>query len=222
MLSEAVFALRTSFGVAAIAQSITLTLGLLIGVSAGYFGGKVDLVLSRLIDILFAFPAILVGLLLAATFGQPMYQLFGPIGRLYVTIAALSLVFWVGTARVMRGQALSLREAQFIQAARATGAGNVWILRKHVLPNVLGTAAVLVSLGFGDAIGLEAVLSFLGLGVTPPTASLGQMIQGGELYVDPYWYQLVVPGGILAVLVLSFAFLGDGFRDAFDTRMRDV
>ncbi len=221
MLSEGMYALRTSFGVGFIAQFITLVLGVGVGVSAGYFRGKTDLILSRLIDVLFAFPGLLVALLLAATFGQPMYKHFGPIGRLYVTIAALSLVYWVGVARVIRSQVLSLREAPYIEAAVANGARGWWIVRKHMFPNILGSAAVLISLGFGDTIALEAVLSFIGLGVTPPTSSLGRMIQGGELYVDPYWYQLVVPGAILAVLVLAFAFVGDGLRDALDPRMID-
>jgi ABC-type dipeptide/oligopeptide/nickel transport system permease subunit len=219
MLSEAIFALRTSFTVALIAQCITLVLGLGVGLSAGYFGGKVDLILSRIIDILFSFPGILVALLLAASFGQPMYLRFGPVGRLYVTVAALSLFYWVGMARVIRSQVLGLREAQYIEAARVNGARGWWILRRHMFPNILGTTAVLLSLGFGETIALEAVLSFIGLGVTPPTASLGRMIQGGELYVDPYWYQLVIPGIILALLVLAFAFIGDGLRDALDPRM---
>ena len=221
MLSESIFALRTSFGIATIASVITFMLGLSVGIASGFYGGKVDMVLSRLIDVLFAFPAILVALLLAASFGQPMYQHFGPIGRLYLTVAALSLIYWVGVARVIRSQVLSIREAQYIEAARVNGAGNGWIMRRHVFPNILGTAAVLISLGFSDTIGLEAILSFIGLGVTPPTASLGRMIQGGQQYIDPFWYQLVIPGTVLAILVLAFAFIGDGLRDALDPRTLD-
>lgn len=218
MLSESIFALRTSFIVALIAQSITLVLGVGVGVFAGYHGGKVDLILSRLIDILFAFPAILVALLLGASFGQPMYEHFGPAGRLYLTVAALALILWVGVARVIRAQVLTIREAQYIEAARVNGARNWWIIRRHVFPNILGTTAVMISLGFSDVIALEAILSFIGLGVTPPTASLGRMIQGGQAYIDPFWYQLAIPGGILALLVLAFAFIGDGLRDALDPR----
>ncbi len=218
ILSESIFALRTSFMVAIIAQTITLILGVGVGVLAGYHGGRVDLILSRLIDVLFAFPAILVALLLGASFGQPMYEAFGPAGRLYLTVGALSLILWVGVARVIRSQVLSLRESQYIEAARVNGAGSWWIIRKHVFPNILGSAAVLISLGFSDAIALEAVLSFIGLGVTPPTASLGRLIQSGQAYVDPFWYQLVIPGSILALLVLAFAFIGDGLRDALDPR----
>jgi ABC-type dipeptide/oligopeptide/nickel transport system permease subunit len=222
MLSESFFALRTSFAVAAIASVITLTFGVGIGVASGYFGGKTDLILSRFIDTLFAFPAILVAMLLAASFGQPMYDRFGPVGRLYLTVAGLSFIFWVGVARVIRSQVLAIREAQYIEAARVNGARSWWVIRRHVFPNILGTTAVMISLSFADTIALEAVLSYIGLGVTPPTASLGRMIQGGQQYIDPYWYQLVVPGGILAILVLSFAFIGDGLRDALDPRTIDT
>jgi ABC-type dipeptide/oligopeptide/nickel transport system permease subunit len=222
ILSQSMFALRTSFAVAAIASVITLTFGLGIGVSSGYFGGKVDLILSRLIDVLFAFPALLVAMLFGASFGQPMYEKFGPVGRLYLTVAAISFIFWVGVARVIRSQVLTIREAQYIESARVNGARNWWIMRRHISPNILGTAAVMISMSFADTIALEAVLSFIGLGVTPPTASLGRMIQGGQLYIDPYWYQLAIPGAILAILVLSFAFIGDGLRDALDPRMIDT
>lgn len=221
ILSEAIFALRTSFIVAAIASVITLAFGLGVGVAAGYFGGKTDLILSRVIDVLFAFPAILVALLLGASFGQPMYERFGPAGRLYLTVAALSFIFWVGVARVIRSQVLTIREAQYIEAARVNGARDWWIIRRHVFPNILGTSAVMISLSFADTIALEAVLSYIGLGVTPPTPSLGRMIQGGQFYIDPFWYQLAVPGTILAILVLAFAFIGDGLRDALDPRMID-
>lgn len=101
------------------------------------------------------------------------------------------------------------------------GGGTGWVIRKHMLPNVFGTAAVLISLGFGDVITIEAILSYVGLGVTPPTASLGQMIQGGQAYIDPFWYQFLVPGAALAILVLAFAFVGDGLRDAVDPRQVD-
>jgi len=130
--------------------------------------------------------------------------------------------YWMPTARLGRAGFLSVREKEFILAARCIGVPARGQIVRHILPNVLSPVIVAGTLSVGSAIIAESTLSFLGLGVTPPTASLGQMIQGGELYVDPYWYQLVVPGGILAVLVLSFAFLGDGFRDAFDTRMLDV
>jgi len=213
-------ALRTSYTVAFIAQAIYIVLGMLVGLTAGFFGGWVDTVLSRIIDILFSFPGILVAILISGTFGVPMYKQFGPAGRLYLTVAALAILSWVGLARIVRAQILSLRELQYVEAARVSGARPGWILRVHMLPNVLGTTAILVSLGIGQAMTLEAVLSYLGLGVTPPTPSLGRLIQAGQVYIDPFWYQFALPAGFLAVLVLAYAFIGDGLRDALDPRQQ--
>ncbi len=220
IFSITIGALRTSYTVAFIAQVIYLTLGLLVGLTAGYFGGWVDSLLSRLIDILFSFPGILVAILIAGTFGVPMYKQFGPAGRLYLTVAALAVLNWVGLARIIRAQILSLREMPYVEAARVAGARPGRIMRVHMLPNVLGTAAILVSLGVGQAMTLEAVLSYLGLGVTPPTPSLGRLIQAGQVYIDPFWYQFALPAGFLALLVLAYAFIGDGLRDALDPRQQ--
>ena len=220
IFSITISALRTSYTVAFIAQLIYFSVGMLVGLTAGYFGGWVDSVLSRLIDILFSFPAILVAILISGTFGVAMYKQFGPAGRLYLTVAALALLSWVGLARIVRAQILSLREQPYVEAARVSGARPGWILRVHMLPNVLGTAAILVSLGVGQAMTLEAVLSYLGLGVTPPTPSLGRLIQTGQVYIDPFWYQFALPAGFLALLVLSYAFIGDGLRDALDPRQQ--
>ena len=218
IFSQTINALRTSYTVALIAEVIYLVVGLFIGMIAGFFGGIVDTILSRIIDVLFSFPNILVALLIAGTFGIPMYKRFGPAGRLYLTVAALSLLGWVGLARIIRSQVLSLREMPYVEAARVSGAGGWWILTRHLVPNVLGTAAVLVSLGIGNAMTLEAVLSYLGLGVTPPTPSLGRLIQEGQAYIDPNWYQFFLPATILALMVLAYAFVGDGIRDALDPR----
>ncbi len=220
IFSVMIGALRTSYTVAFIAQAIYIALGMLVGLTAGFFGGWVDTVLSRIIDILFSFPGILVAILISGTFGVPMYKQFGPAGRLYLTVAALAILSWVGLARIVRAQILSLRELQYVEAARVSGARAGWILRVHMLPNVLGTTAILVSLGIGQAMTLEAVLSYLGLGVTPPTPSLGRLIQAGQVYIDPFWYQFALPAGFLAVLVLAYAFIGDGLRDALDPRQQ--
>lgn len=219
IFSQMVFSLRTSYTVALIAQTIYLLLGMAVGLVAGYFGDWVDSILSRVIDVLFSIPSILIAVLIAGTFGVAMYELLGPAGRLYLTIAALSLLNWVGLARVVRAQVLSLRETAYIDAARVSGASDWWILRRHLMPNLLGTAIVLVSLGFGGAMTLEAVLSYIGLGVTAPTPSLGRLLQQGQVYIDPHWYQFVLPASVLATLVLAFAFIGDGLRDALDPRM---
>jgi ABC-type dipeptide/oligopeptide/nickel transport system permease subunit len=221
IFSQMVFSLRTSYTVALIAQSIYLVLGMTVGLTAGYFGGWVDSILSRLIDVLFSIPSILIAVLIAGTFGVAMYELLGPAGRLYLTIAALALLSWVGLARVVRSQVFSLRETAYVDAARVAGGSDWWILRRHLMPNLLGTAIVLVSLGFGGAMTLEAVLSYIGLGVTAPTPSLGRLLQQGQVYIDPNWYQFVLPASVLAILVLAFAFIGDGLRDALDPRMHE-
>jgi ABC-type dipeptide/oligopeptide/nickel transport system permease subunit len=185
---------------------------------AGYFGGWVDTALSRLIDVLFSFPNIIVAILIAGTFGVPMYQKFGPAGRLYLTVGALSLFNWAGLARVIRSEVLRLREQAYVDASVVAGGRARWIIVHHMLPNLLGIAAVLSSLGVGGALVLEAVLSYLGLGVTAPTPSLGRLIQAGQVYIDPFWYQFLFPALVLALMVLAYAFIGDGLRDALDPR----
>ncbi|HEU5424532.1 MAG TPA: ABC transporter permease [Nitrolancea sp.] len=218
IFSITILSLRTSYIVAVITQVITLVAGMTVGMVAGFFGGWIDGVLSRLIDVLFSFPNILVAILIAGTFGVPMYQRFGPAGRLYLTVGALSLFNWAGLARVIRSEVLRLREQTYVEASLASGARGGWIITRHMLPNLMGIAAVLSSLGVGFAFTLEAVLSYLGLGVTAPTPSLGRLIQAGQVYIDPFWYQFVFPAVVLAIMVLAYAFIGDGLRDALDPR----
>lgn len=220
IFSITITSLRTSYTVAFIAQGITLFVGIAAGMIAGYFRGWVDTILSRLIDVLFSFPNIIVAILIAGTFGVPMYQRFGPAGRLYLTVAALSLFNWAGLARVIRAEVLRLREQAYVEASVVAGGRSGWIIRRHMLPNLLGIAAVLSSLGIGFALTLEAVLSYLGLGVTAPTPSLGRLIQAGQVYIDPFWYQFLFPAVVLALLVLAYAFIGDGLRDALDPRQQ--
>lgn len=218
IFSITILSLRTSYTVALIAQGITLAAGMTVGMVAGYFGGWVDTALSRLIDVLFSFPNIIVAILIAGTFGVPMYQKFGPAGRLYLTVGALSLFNWAGLARIIRAEVLRLREQAYVDASVVMGGNGRWIIVHHMLPNLLGIAAVLSSLGVGGALVLEAVLSYLGLGVTAPTPSLGRLIQAGQVYIDPFWYQFLFPAIVLALMVLAYAFIGDGLRDAVDPR----
>lgn len=218
IFSVTILSLRTSYAVALIAQGITLGVGMIAGMVAGYFGGWIDTILSRLIDVLFSFPNIVIAILIAGTFGVPMYELFGPAGRLYLTVAALSIFNWAGFARVIRSDVLRLRAQTYVEASIACGGRGRWIIIHHMLPNLLGIAAILSSLGVGYAFTLEAVLSYLGLGVTAPTPSLGRLIQSGQVYIDPYWYQFLFPAIVLAVMVLAYAFIGDGLRDALDPR----
>ncbi len=221
IFSMTILSLRTSYTVAIITQVISLLAGMTVGMIAGYFRGWVDSVLSRLIDVLFSFPNILVAILIAGTFGIPMYERFGPAGRLYLTVAALSLFNWAGLARVIRSEVLRMREQTYVEASIASGARGGWIITRHMLPNLMGIAAVLLSLGIGFAFTLEAVLSYLGLGVTAPTPSLGRLIQAGQIYIDPFWYQFVFPAAVLAIMVLAYAFIGDGLRDALDPRANE-
>ncbi|HUZ03221.1 MAG TPA: ABC transporter permease [Thermomicrobiaceae bacterium] len=220
IFSITILSLRTSYTVALIAQGITLVAGLAVGMIAGYFGSWIDTVLSRLIDVLFSFPNIIVAILIAGTFGVPMYTRFGPAGRLYLTVGALSLFNWAGFARVIRSDVLRLRSLTYVEASIASGGSGRWIITRHMLPNILGIAAVLTSLGIGNALTLEAVLSYLGLGVTAPTPSLGRLIQAGQVYIDPFWYQFLFPAVVLALMVLAYAFIGDGLRDALDPRLQ--
>lgn len=220
IFSITITALRTSYTVAFIAQTITVLAGMTVGMVAGYFGGWVDTALSRLIDVLFSFPNIIVAILIAGTFGVPMYQRFGPAGRLYLTVGALSLFNWAGLARIIRAEVLRLREQAYVEASVVAGGRGTWIITRHMLPNLLGIAAVLTSLGVGFALTLEAVLSYLGLGVTAPTPSLGRLIQAGQVYIDPFWYQFLFPAVVLALMVLAYAFIGDGLRDALDPRQQ--
>ncbi len=220
IFSITITALRTSYTVAFIAQGITVLAGMTVGMVAGYFGGWVDSALSRLIDVLFSFPNIIVAILIAGTFGVPMYQRFGPAGRLYLTVGALSLFNWAGLARIIRAEVLRLREQAYVEASVVAGGRGAWIITRHMLPNLLGIAAVLTSLGVGFALTLEAVLSYLGLGVTAPTPSLGRLIQAGQVYIDPFWYQFLFPAVVLALMVLAYAFIGDGLRDALDPRQQ--
>ena len=215
-------ALRTSYVVAFIVILISITIGFAVGMAAGYFRGWVDAVCSRIMDALFAFPNIIVATLITGTFGVAMYKQFGPAGRLYLVVGALSLFNWVGLGRIIRGEVLRLREQLYVEASVVAGGTGWWIIRRHMLPNLLGIGVVFVSLNIGFALTLEATLSYLGLGVTAPTPSLGRLIQAGQSYIDPFWYQFLFPAIVLALLILAYAFIGDGLRDALDPRQNIV
>lgn len=220
IFSITISALRTSYTVAFIVLLISIVIGFTLGMIAGYFRGWVDTVLSRLMDALFAFPNIIVAILISGTFGVAMYKQFGPAGRLYLTVAALSLFNWVRLARIIRAEVLRLREQLFVEASIVGGGNGWWVITRHMLPNLFGIGVVFISLDVGLAFTLEATLSYLGLGVTAPTPSLGRLIQAGQAYIDPFWYQFLFPAIVLALLVLAYAFIGDGLRDALDPRQQ--
>jgi peptide/nickel transport system permease protein len=197
---------RISLVVGLVVVSVSASAGTLLGSIAGYFGGRVDEIISRVIDILLAFPGLLLAIALVAVLGPSLANV----------ILALSLIGWVGYARLVRGQVLRAREFEFVQAARALGAPTPRILLRHIVPTTLPAVTVQATLGMGAAILSEAALSFLGLGVQPPTPSWGTMLNGGRAHLLDAPHLTIFPGLAIAILVLGFNFLGDGLRDALD------
>jgi peptide/nickel transport system permease protein len=175
---------------------------------AGYVGGLTDEVISRVIDILLAFPGILLAIALVAVLGPSLTNV----------VLALTAIGWVGYARLVRGQVLKARELEFVQAARALGARPARLLARHIIPTAIPALVVQATLGMAGAILAEAALSFLGLGVQPPTPSWGTMINGGRVHLIDAPHLTVFPGLAIALLVLGFNFLGDGLRDRLDPR----
>jgi peptide/nickel transport system permease protein len=206
ILARVLSGARVSLLVGLVVVGVSATIGVAMGSVAGYFGGRIDEAISRLIDILLAFP----GLLLAIA----MVAVLGP--RLTNVVLALSLIGWVGYARLVRGQVLRARELEFVQAARALGATTPRILVRHIIPTTLPAVTVQATLGMGGAILAEAALSFLGLGVQPPTPSWGTMLNYGRGHLLDAPHLTVFPGIAIAILVLGFNFLGDGLRDVLD------
>ena len=194
------------------ALAIALVIGATTGLVAGYFGGWVDHVLMRLVDIKLALPDILVALVLVAIVGPS------------VIIAMIIVVFfiWSSFARVTRSQVLVLRELDFVALAKIAGAGRIWIIRKHILPNVMNTLLVVASLLVGVAILLEATLSFLGVGIPRPTPAWGVMVADGRDYVARAWWLSTFPGLAIVLVVLAFNFLGDWLRDRLDPKRRNL
>jgi len=192
--------------------SVSSTAGMLFGSLAGYFGGRIDDAISRVMDVLMAFPGILLAIALVAVLGPSLGNV----------ILALSVIGWVGYARLVRAQALRTREFEFVQAARALGASPARIVARHVLPSALPAVVVQATLGMAGAIIAEAALSFLGLGVQPPTPSWGTMLDAGRSHLFDAPHLTIFPGLAIALLVLGFNFLGDGLRDRVDPKTTSV
>jgi peptide/nickel transport system permease protein len=200
---------RISLLVGLAVVSVSSTVGMVLGAAAGYFGGRVDDVISRAVDVLMAFPGILLAIALVAVLGPSLTNV----------VIALSIIGWVGYARLVRGQALRAREFEFVQAARALGAGPARIVLVHILPTALPAVVVQATLGMAGAIIAEASLSFLGLGVQPPTPSWGTMLDAGRSHLFDAPHLTIFPGLAIALLVLGFNFLGDGLRDRVDPKL---
>lgn len=207
VLARSIHGARVSLLVGVAVVAVALTIGLLAGTAAGTLGGAVDTAVMRIVDVLMAFPGILLAIALVAVLGPSLLH----------ALVALCAVGWVGYARLARAQALRLRELDYVQAARALGASEPRIALRHVMPNLMGPMIVQASLGIGGAILSEAGLSFLGLSVQPPTPSWGTMLNEGRVYFDVPHLTLL-PGALLAATVLAFNVLGDGLRDWLDVR----
>ena len=206
IFTRVLYGARISLLVGIVVVGVSATVGIGMGAIAGYFGGRVDETISRIIDILLAFPGLLLAIALVAVLGPSLTNV----------VMALTLIGWVGYARLVRGQVLRAREFEFVQAARALGATTPRILLRHVIPTTLPAVTVQATLGMGAAILNEASLSFLGLGVQPPTPSWGTMLNYGRGHLLDAPHLTIFPGVAIAVLVLGFNFLGDGLRDALD------
>lgn len=196
--------------VAVITTAFTLVLGLTLGSIAGYFGGKSDTVIGAAVDLTWGFPLLLVAVVFAGMLGPGLRPV----------ILAIGVVIWAGFARVVRAQVRSMREREFVEAARALGTPAHRIIIKHMLPNILGTVLVMASYYVAVSVIAEAAFSFIGLGAQPPTPSLGQMIADGTNYFNTSFWPALVPGVMIALIVLGLNLLGDGLRDVFDPRLR--
>ncbi|MFN8176501.1 MAG: ABC transporter permease [bacterium] len=208
LLSRILYGARISLSIGFVAVGIAVTLGTLAGALAGYFGRATDWTVMRAVDVLSAFPRIFLVLTLIAIWSPSIWLIVGVLGA----------TSWMGVARLVRGQILSLREREFVQATRALGLPHARILFRHVLPNALSPVIVAASLMIGDVILTEAVLSFLGLGVQPPTASWGNIINQGRDDLLGAWWVATFPGLAIVLTVVSYNLLGDGLRDALDPR----
>ncbi len=205
------YGLRLSLLIGVLATAVSVGIGVAWGAIAGYAGGRTDSWMMRTVDVLYALPYLFVVIILATVFGR------GNIAMLFLAIGAVG---WLTMARVVRGQTLSLKRREFIEAARATGLGTPAILLRHIVPNLAGTVAVYATLTIPELITFESFLSFLGLGVQEPRASLGSLISEGARQMLTAPWMLLVPAGLLVILLLCFNILGDGLRDAFDPAAR--
>lgn len=210
IMSRIIYGARIALIVGLGATSIAVAIGVIVGATAGYFGGKVDFLLSRLVDALMAFPILALLLTLSAVFGPSLRNV----------VIVIGITFWASYARVIRAEVLSLRERDYVLAARASGAQNRRIILRHIVPNAVGPVIILASLAIGSVIIFESALSFLGMGISRPTPSWGTMLSDGRDHIRNYPHIAIAPGLAIAFTVLAFNLVGDGLRDALDPRER--
>ena len=222
-----VYGTRISLAVGFFASLIVLVIGMTMGSIAGYLGGKVDMIIMRIVDIIYSLPDMLMVILLASVLkesglneaieGTILAKLGGNIISLFIIFA---LLYWVSMSRQIRGQILSLKEQEYVLAAKATGAKAGWVIRKHLLPNCISVVVISTALQIPSAIFTESYLSFLGLGVNAPMPSLGSLASDALNGINSYPYRLVIPAVVISLIVLSLNLFGDGLRDAFDPKLK--
>lgn len=232
LLSRIIYGSRVSLIIAIIGPLISLVIGVIYGCISGYIGGRTDNIMMRIVDVLYAFPGLLFTILLMTFFRSAMSKpnpspfitsikvLDNSLGGLLFIFIGIGMTAWETMARLTRGQVLSVKEKEFIEAARSIGSKDSRILFKHILPNIIGPLVVSETLAIPGYINTEAFLSFIGLGVNPPTPSWGAMISDGSKVVRTYPNQTIFPALMLAITMFAFNFLGDGLRDALDPQMR--
>ncbi|MGV0717194.1 ABC transporter permease [Mycolicibacterium sp. XJ662] len=212
VLSRVLVAVQASLRVAVVSVAFAVIVGVTVGVVSGYRRGWLDAVLMRVVDVMFAFPVLILALAVVAILGPGVTT----------TMLAIGIVYTPIFARVARGSTLSVRTEPFVAASQSMGTGNLYILGRHILPNIAGPLVVQTSLSLAFAILAEAALSFLGLGIQPPQPSLGRMIFDSQGFVTLAWWMAVVPGAAIVVTVLAFNLLGDGLRDVLDPKQRTM
>lgn len=210
ILSRVIYGSRVSIEVGVIAVGISVIIGLILGALSGYFGSIPDIVIMRVADIFFAFPYILGAIAIMTVLGPGIVNIF----------IAIGILGWASFARIFRGSILSIKNKEYIEAARALGASNYRIITKHIFPNAFAPIIVYATMNVGTAIIVEAALSFLGIGVQPPTPAWGKMLAESLDYIDTAPWMMIFPGFAILITVLGFVLLGDGMRDAFDPKMK--
>lgn len=233
LLSRTLYGARVSLMVALAASSVSLLVGTIYGMVSGYLGGRWDDLMMRVVDFLYAFPFLVVVILLQTYFkaiarrgggegfGATLIQINNSMGGMLFLFIAIGLINWIGMARIARGQVLSYKQKEFVEAAHAVGASDTRVITRHLFPNILGPLIVAETLAIPGYIFTEAFLSFIGLGVNPPTPSWGIMISEAVQALRTYPNQILLPAVALSLTTLAFNFLGDGLRDAFDPRLKE-
>ena len=231
VFSRLIYGARVSLSVAFVAQLVILLIGIPVGMISAYYGGWIDIIVQRVVDVLYAFQSLLFIIVIMTYLKATLKSAPGPIAALLSSVntatggllgvfLALGLVFWLTVSRLVRGEVLAIKERQYIEAARSIGAQDRRIILRHILPNTLAPIVIAVTFGIPSVITMEAGLSFLGLGVQPPTPSWGMMIAEGVQNIRSHPHLLLSSGALLSVTLLAFNFLGDGLRDAMDPFMK--